>query len=350
MSRPHSRHPLRRSVLRPVRSRISDVAVPAALLGLIVLTVLSGSVATIAALSAPAAADPVSGCTSSTGVLVAVDFGAWPSGPQGGRVYYGCAPTTGSGPPTTGVTALQHAGFAVAGTAQYGLAFICRIGLSADSEEPTAAQQSCTSTPPGDAYWSYWHADSGANSWSYSTLGAASYDPPPGSIDAWVFGAGSEPTATPGEIRASASVPSSGTGSGSGSAGSGSAGSTGSSPGATSGPQTNGSTGGGGPKALAPGATTGGGPAPGASRSRSAGTSTGTPTTTPVSGQQSTGSATPVTTVPTIRNISSAPVSARQGGSPSAGGSPVPLLIGLAVIAVVAGTGGVVARRRRRAH
>jgi hypothetical protein len=72
-------------------------------------------------------------CPGATGVTVAVDLTAFGKG-----VKVRCAP----GKPATGIAALQQAGFTVAGTKNYGLAFVCRInGL------PTTAQQACITTP-----------------------------------------------------------------------------------------------------------------------------------------------------------------------------------------------------------
>ncbi|HTZ09679.1 MAG TPA: hypothetical protein VMB72_11430 [Acidimicrobiales bacterium] len=121
-----------------------------------------------------AAARPPAGCSASRGDLVVVDLRPW-----GGNLRWGCDPR-----PTTGLEALQVAGFTTAGDSQDGDAFVCRI-----DDDPTPAQQSCISTPPATAYWSYWHAVARQRTWTYSQTGAAGYRPPPGSIDAWVFGA-----------------------------------------------------------------------------------------------------------------------------------------------------------------
>ncbi len=84
-------------------------------------------------------------CKGTTGVTVAVDFTAF----TGGKVQVRCAP----GKPATGIAALQQAGFTPAGTAAYGLAFVCRI-----NSKPTTAQQACVTTPPVNAYWAYYKA------------------------------------------------------------------------------------------------------------------------------------------------------------------------------------------------
>ncbi|WDZ82735.1 hypothetical protein PVK37_19925 [Micromonospora cathayae] len=117
-------------------------------------------------------------CVGTSGVTVVVDFTA-----LGGTVQVACAP----GDPATGLAALQGAGFTVTGTSRWGLAFVCRI-----NGQPTAATEPCVNTPPVTAYWSYWHAPSGG-AWSYSTSGASSYNPAPGSVEGWAFGAGAPP-------------------------------------------------------------------------------------------------------------------------------------------------------------
>jgi hypothetical protein len=43
-------------------------------------------------------------------------------------------------------------------------------------------------TPPADAYWAFWQAEPGQNSWTYSQQGAMTYHPRPGSVALWVFG------------------------------------------------------------------------------------------------------------------------------------------------------------------
>jgi hypothetical protein len=121
-------------------------------------------------------------CTGSTGVTVVVDFAA-----LGGGVQVGCR----LGDPSTGLAALTGAGFTVTGTQRWGLAFVCRI-----NGKPTAATEPCVNTPPATAYWSYWHAIPGGT-WSYSTVGASSYNPAQGTVEGWAFGAGAAPSITP---------------------------------------------------------------------------------------------------------------------------------------------------------
>ncbi|MEV8007702.1 prenyltransferase/squalene oxidase repeat-containing protein [Streptomyces parvus] len=149
----------------------------------------------------PAAADPVEECTATKGAIVAVDFG-----PFGGDVVRGCDTT-----PTTGYELLHEGGFTTEGTQHDGDGFICRIGtgsFDSGTQYPTPATEDCVLTPQATAYWSYWIASPGQDTWSYSPLGAMSRKPQAGDVDAWVFGGtdvgGStgRPTFTPDEVRA----------------------------------------------------------------------------------------------------------------------------------------------------
>ncbi|MFE3936197.1 hypothetical protein ACFXPJ_21110, partial [Streptomyces goshikiensis] len=151
----------------------------------------------------PAGAAPqaMGQCTTSSGVVLAVDFSHW-----GGPVYRSCGTT-----PTTGYELLNQGGWATTGTGHDGPAFICRIGYSGHQggkQYPTPQQDDCVLTPPASAYWSYWHANPGQNTWEYSQLGAMLYKPKPGSVDLWIFGGtnieGTEgkPTVTPDQLRA----------------------------------------------------------------------------------------------------------------------------------------------------
>ena len=140
------------------------------------------------ATAAPKLAGTAGACPGTTGVTVAVDFTAF----AGGKVQVRCAP----GAPATGVAALQQAGFTPAGTAVYGLAFVCRI-----NNLPSTAQQACVTTPPTNAYWAYYHANKGATTWTFSTQGASTYKPAQGSIDAWAFGNTAKPSKTPAQVR-----------------------------------------------------------------------------------------------------------------------------------------------------
>ncbi|MCX4768221.1 hypothetical protein [Streptomyces sp. NBC_01285] len=143
--------------------------------------VLSTAALTVTAPSAAAAPQPMGRCTTTSGVVLAVDFSHW-----GGPVYRSCGST-----PTTGYELLNQGGWRTTGTGHDGPAFICRIGYSGQQggkQYPTPQQDDCVLTPPASAYWSYWHADPGANTWEYSQLGAMLYKPKPGSVDLWIFG------------------------------------------------------------------------------------------------------------------------------------------------------------------
>lgn len=168
---------------------------------------LSALAATVS--PAGAAPQPMGQCTTSSGVVLAVDFSHW-----GGPVYRSCGTT-----PTTGYELLNQGGWATTGTGHDGPAFICRIGYSGHQggqQFPTPQQDDCVLTPPASAYWSYWHADPGQSTWTYSQLGAMLYKPKPGSVDLWIFGStnieGTEgkPTVTPDQLRAHNTTPTGG--------------------------------------------------------------------------------------------------------------------------------------------
>ncbi|MFE2144348.1 hypothetical protein ACFXA3_21885 [Streptomyces sp. NPDC059456] len=174
-------------------------------------TALGLTAAALAGTAAPAGAapQPMGQCTTSAGVVLAVDFSHW-----GGPVYRSCGTT-----PTTGYELLNQGGWATTGTGHDGPAFICRIGYSGHQggrQYPTPQQDDCVLTPPASAYWSYWHADPGQHTWQYSQLGAMLYKPKPGSVDLWIFGGtdveGTEgrPTVTPDQLRAHNTLPTGG--------------------------------------------------------------------------------------------------------------------------------------------
>ncbi|MFB6943554.1 hypothetical protein ACFWGL_37975 [Streptomyces sp. NPDC060286] len=169
------------------------------------------TVAAFAATSAPAGAapQPMGRCTTSSGVVLAVDFSHW-----GGPIYRSCGTT-----PTTGYELLNQGGWRTTGTGHDGPAFICRIGYSGHrggKQYPTPKQDDCVLTPPASAYWSYWHADPGQSAWEYSQLGAMLYKPKPGSVDLWIFGGTNiegtqgRPAITPDQLRAKNTKPTGG--------------------------------------------------------------------------------------------------------------------------------------------
>jgi hypothetical protein len=146
-----------------------------------VLLLLMATAGLLGAAPATAGSEPVAYCSTTRGVVVAVDFSHW-----GGPIVRGCGTT-----PTTGFQLLNQGGFATTGTQHDGAGFICRIASSnfgGGAGYPTAQQEPCVLTPKATGYWSYWHADAGSSRWSYSTLGAMSSRPQPGSVDLWTYG------------------------------------------------------------------------------------------------------------------------------------------------------------------
>jgi hypothetical protein len=142
---------------------------------------VTGAVAPVSA-ATPALAGTAGYCPTASGVTVVVDYQA-----LGGTTEIRCAP----GAQATGLAALQNAGFTVAGTQRWGLAFVCRI-----NGEPTAATEPCVDTPPASAYWSYWHAANGGT-WTYSAVGASTYQPAQGSFEGWSFSTNAGPDTNP---------------------------------------------------------------------------------------------------------------------------------------------------------
>jgi cytoskeletal protein RodZ len=114
-------------------------------------------------------------CSGTSGVTVVVQFTS--------STVTSCAP----GNPSTGTQALTSAGFSV--TYVNGQAFVCKI-----NGQPS--NQTCGRTPPADAYWAYFHGKRGG-SWTYSSTGASTYDPAPGSVEGWRFGDGAKPSSAP---------------------------------------------------------------------------------------------------------------------------------------------------------
>lgn len=273
---------------------------------------------------------PIEECTTTSGAVLAVDFSRW-----GGPLLRSCGTT-----PTTGYVLLNQGGWKTTGTGHDGPAFICRIGYSGfqgGKQFPAPDQEKCVLTPPATAYWSYWHADPGQNDWSYSQLGAMSYQPKPGSVDLWIFGGtnieGTEgrPSVSPDTLRAHNTAPGGGTtpvtpeppqppagsgGSGSGStsgSGGGTGGSTGSTGGAngsSSGTSSAGSSGAAGSSGGSPGGT--GGASSGSGSSSSSG---GSPAGGTGSGTAGSGGA-PVTKRPPATGGTTGGTSGGTAGAP----------------------------------
>jgi len=146
-------------------------AAPAAALAGAAPAVIGAAPAVVGA--APAAGGAVAACS---GVAVVVDFGS-----LGGGARTGCF----AGDPSSGLQALSGAGFSYSFVPrQPGL--VCQINAKPDQ---------CNGAP-ATAYWSYWHGRPGG-SWTYSSTGAGGYNPAPGGVEGWSFGAGQAPGIAP---------------------------------------------------------------------------------------------------------------------------------------------------------
>jgi hypothetical protein len=128
-------------------------------------------------------------CSTAAGVTVVVDMSA-----LGGGVTVRCAPGPG-GAGYTGLDALRGAGFTVAGTQRYGLAFVCRVQGRPSPTESLAIpgnphyHEQCVDTPPQTAFWGYWSARNGGT-WAYNTVGASSHGTIPAGFEGWAFSLG----------------------------------------------------------------------------------------------------------------------------------------------------------------
>lgn len=324
---------------------------PAALAAAVLL---AAGTALAAAPAAQADALAMSACTTTANAIVAVNFAHF-----GGKVEIQCGST-----PTTGFALLNEGAFHTTGTQHDGPGFICRISDDGSAGYPTAQQDACSRTPPASAYWSYWHAAPGSNTWSYSTLGAQSYHPVAGSVDYWQFGgtnvAGTtgRPTVTPAQVRAGTPQAGSGgpaagggatgggrhTASGAGAAGPGGGAATharhpsGAAP-ATSAPAGRAAS------SAGSGATRSSGTAATSSPAAGASGTAGTAGSARGAGTAGTGGATPASSGPEIVQVRPAAADARR---PS-GGSLAPVLLGVALAVLLAGGAGWTVLRRRRA-
>ncbi|MDT4901087.1 MAG: hypothetical protein QOJ78_2017 [Pseudonocardiales bacterium] len=142
----------------------------------------------------------VGACTTTKGALVAASFAPW-SGP----IVRGCGTTL-----TTGRALLTAAGFKITGTQRLP-AFICRLAhplFNSGAAYPTSVQDACVNTPPATAYWSFWTAAKGVNTWTYSPTSADGDKAVAGEVEAWTYGntdiggTSGKPTFTPNQIRA----------------------------------------------------------------------------------------------------------------------------------------------------
>ncbi len=157
----------------------------------LIVTLVAGASMSMgaAASGAMAGAATAGACGEASGITVVVDFGS-----AGGGVQIRCAPA----PVRSGFEALSKAGFDITNVrSQPG--FLCQIDAQPVSD--------CRAVPSASYYWSYWHADRGAE-WIYSTSGGARL-PPEGSVEGWSFGASDPPgAAVPGPLAAPTAPPS----------------------------------------------------------------------------------------------------------------------------------------------
>ena len=131
----------------------------------------------LAGLVVAAAPASAAACSGTSGVTVVVDTGS--------SISTRCA----SGDPSSAMKALTGAGFSVTSPQQYPGSVVCRI-------DGFPASDPCVRMPPADAYWAFFHAKRGG-SWTYSSSGAASYNPAPGTVVGFRFGSGQQPRVAP---------------------------------------------------------------------------------------------------------------------------------------------------------
>jgi len=300
---------------------------------LVAIAVSLAGVSLLLPQQAEATALPMSDCTSTSGVVVAVDFSHW-----GGPLVRSCGST-----PTTGGQLISQGGLTNTRVGRYP-GFVCQIGYSGFAGgTPEPAGLNCANTPAASNAWSYWIADQTASSWTLSPTGADGNSPAPGTVQAWTFGS-SSPSFSPGSVRASGTAP------GSGRAWS---------PAHSTAPARPASSAPAGP-ASAPASRQPGGQ-PTAAGATPAGTSS---RTTPGQPATSAGSH-PASTAPhrsTVRYGIVLPASSSGSTAPSVvdaspvasatprtgGGTPWPLVIAAGMLLVLGGGGAIAARRRTR--
>ncbi len=88
-----------------------------------------------------------------------------------------------SGDPKTGIEALTSAGFSYT-FAPRNPGFVCTINGN-------PGNRNCMKPK----YWAYWHAAQPGGAWTYSSEGAGTYDPAPGTVEGWRFDCGAAPGA-----------------------------------------------------------------------------------------------------------------------------------------------------------
>ena len=115
------------------------------------------------------AADENRECGNNEDVTVVVDFGD-----LGGGVNVRCAPQGADGI-KSGFDALEHANI----TYEQSGGYLCRIAGKPESGP-------CNNRPGAGPYWAYYYAKRG-EPWKYSSYGAGTRKPPPGSAEGWAY-------------------------------------------------------------------------------------------------------------------------------------------------------------------
>jgi hypothetical protein len=271
-------------------------------------------------------------CTDDSGVTVVVDMSAF-----GGAVIVRCV----DGPLSSGYDgwdALSDAGFSpVAPTRAPG--FVCRIagepaaGRSLDIPENHDYHEQCVNTPPTSAYWGYWYAPNGG-SWTYSSAGAAGHHVIKGGFEGWAFSLNSgahppKPGVAPSHPVAPTTTPPTGSPSTGGGGHHHSSGAPTSQGTPTTPPASTGGPGGSGK--------------PGASHHRNH-HRLGAGTSAPTDGGP-TGRAPTPTSSTDVQVTSDLPAATDEDNS---GGSALPTLIGIGVLAIIGAGAGVTGWRRSR--
>ena len=120
-------------------------------------------------------------CAKGSGVTVVVD-----NGPLGGGSSVGCDP---NGANTAGSTVVPRAGYSLT-YVQRQPGFVCKVAGA-------PASATCGNTPPADAYWGLFWSDGTSGTWSYSSVGIGSLKVPAGGFIGWRF-QGSDARTAPG--------------------------------------------------------------------------------------------------------------------------------------------------------
>lgn len=157
--------------------------------------VAAALVVAAAGLTAPApAAASAAPCTSDTGVTVVVDFNG-----LGGGVHQVCLAGGGG---KSAASLFPSAGFPLSyATRMPG--YVCRVN-------GVPASDPCVNTSPADAYWSLWHSDGDASSWTYAGVAAGSLTVPDGGMVAFSFddvAGNAPPSASPSRPQAAPAPP-----------------------------------------------------------------------------------------------------------------------------------------------